>query len=384
MSDSLKRSTPPYKSSLKKSKHQQNVCPKHPTIPPVIDEQKGLTVCAAVGCGRVIEENMIDSKSEVRNFGNTDKKKSNNDPNRVGVAENPFSTSTGGLQMSEMYVNGKKVEANWMRSGSQLLGPSDAAKKVFSEINKLAMILQVADVVAATAKKRCKEAMETGELTKKNKILIAAACVFIASREHKAPQSFKDIAAAAGRKQTKIGVVYKIIRDTLKLQIVSATPESFLEQFCSKLHLPHQVNEIAKHILSVTDKLTILEGKRPQTTAAAALYYATQAVKIKLGDKEHNVPLTDISRVSAMSESAIKESYKTLFPFREYLFPSGMKFTNKSLLQLDEFGKSAKNDSASTGWRQLEKLKVEKTHSLVNIRTADELKYEQEVAYKTT
>lgn len=60
--------------------------------------------------------------------------------------------------------------------------------------------------------------------------------------------------------KTDIQRAYKKVREVLQLTIQSAGPAQYLPTFCSKLSLPHRVQNATRLFLQKADKLHLMGG----------------------------------------------------------------------------------------------------------------------------
>ncbi|EGD73512.1 hypothetical protein PTSG_05216 [Salpingoeca rosetta] len=352
-----------------RSRVERVTCPVHKHAPVVEDYRAGDMVCSE--CGLVVGDRVVDVGSEWRSFGNSDKKKDNKDRSRVGLEEDVLLEGDQGLTISAI-PNCPNADVPWMRWQSRM-GPSGSTrtlKSVYGKIANLASKLSLTDQVVTTAKAIFKEVEETGAVKTRSHDSCAAASVYIACRNLGVSRPYKEICRAADKTPKEIGRVYRKIRSAIKTAVKSSNPAENLGRYISRLGLEFVVRKAATYILEIGGKLSVLEGRQPTTKAAAALLLAINALGFSA-----EAPLPAVSRATAVSESAIKDAYKELYPFRQYLFPAELK-SKVNFADCPNFGPGANEE---TGRRQITKLQLQPT--IVETQaTAAANKYEQAMA----
>lgn len=143
---------------------------------------------------------------------------------------------------------------------------------------------------------------------------IAAATIYIASRQCSLPLKPQDIEGATSVNIKDIKGAYKAIKD-LADYIPPLDPPRYCQTFCKKLQLAPEVAGAAYTIAQNIKDQRLLDGKNPRTIASAAIYIATQLTK------DCTTTLKDISSHSKIAENTIKNSYKEIYPRRNEIIP---------------------------------------------------------------
>lgn len=265
-------------------------------------------------CGLVVGDRVVDVGSEWRTFSD-----SNNDPSRVGAAENPLLendlSTTIGRSTGTEYNN-----RNNMNSTNRTL------LQTYRDINEIADRVGLPKTITDDAARYFKKVYEQKKLRNRSRIAIASACIYIACRMQGAPRSFKELSTISGVLSRDIAKCYKKILDLidtpgqeLTLHVDSA---DFMSRFCSRLGLPPPVQRVATHIAAKARELSITDGRNPISIAAAAIYMASQASDEPKSQK-------DISEVAGCAESTIRHSYRLMLARATDLIPKDSPFYAK-------------------------------------------------------
>lgn len=288
-------------------------CPRHPEAVLIEDHRAGDMICSV--CALVVGDRVVDVGSEWRTFSD-----SNNDPSRVGAAENPLlendlSTTIGRSTTGTEYHNRNAMSS----TNRTLLG-------AFRDINEIADRVGLPRTITDEAAGFFKRVHEQRRLRNRPRLAIASACIYIACRMQGAPRSFKELGSISGVQARDIAKCYKNIfkiLDTpgqeLSMHVDSA---DFMSRFCSNLGLPVEVQRVATHIAAVAREQSITDGRNPTSIAAAAIYMASQASDTKKSQKE-------ISEVAGCAESTIKHSYRLMISRAADLIPSDSQFHSR-------------------------------------------------------
>ncbi|KIY92485.1 Transcription initiation factor IIB [Monoraphidium neglectum] len=140
---------------------------------------EGDIVCK--GCGLVVEDHIIDERSEWRTFG--DKDKEGDDPSRVGGATNLL-LDDGGLGTTIGRVQGDggasfALNKMHMRQNNQMR----QLKSAFAGIGEMCSKLNQTDAVKSAACEIYKNVHDNKVLRGRKSELAYAACVLVASRQ---------------------------------------------------------------------------------------------------------------------------------------------------------------------------------------------------------
>ncbi|CAL1536558.1 unnamed protein product [Lymnaea stagnalis] len=299
----------------------QVFCRDHPDIPLVEDYHAGDMICSV--CGLVVGDRVIDVGSEWRTFSN---EKSTKDNSRVGAAENPL---FDGSDMSTMIATGTASDNLRDEFGKPMyrnrrtvsMNSSDRALlTAFREIGQMADRLNLPKMLVDRANTLFKQVHEGKALKGRSNDAIVSACMYIACRQEGVPRTLKEICAVSKISKKEIGRVFKLILKNLETNVDLITTGDFMSRFCSNLSLPSSVQKAATHIARKAVEMDLVPGRSPISVAAAAIYMASQASDDKKTAKE-------IGDIAGVAEVTIRQSYKSMIPKADELFPKDFKFT---------------------------------------------------------
>lgn len=325
-------------------------CPQHPFAFLIDDHRAGDQICSE--CGLVVGDRVIDVGSEWRIFS---KEKANNDPSRVGKAENPL---LNGSDLSTLIgqgssSNGRRVQSlGSMSAGDQGIMKSQNRRALsnsdrglvnaFREISNMSDKINLNKAITDRANFLFKQVHDGNNLKGRSDDAIASACLYIACRQEGVPRTFKEICAVSQISKKEIGRCFKLILKVLETSVELIRTGDFMSRFCCNLGLPPKVLKAATCIAERAVEFDIVSGRSPISVAAAAIYMASQASDDKKTQK-------DISEVAGVAEVTIRQSYKLMYPRAHELFPEGFVFSTP-IEMLPQF----RSTSVSTlPWRSL-------------------------------
>jgi len=267
-------------------------------------------ICTA--CGTVVGDRIVDVGSEWRTFSD-----SNNDPSRVGAAENPLlendlSTRIGAAAGSEYHNRSSMSSAN------------RAIINAIRDINEIAERANIPRTITDEAASWYKRVYEQNRLRNRPRQAIVTACIYLACRLNGAARSFRELSTISGQSQPVIAKCYKsIIRSCDNERITTQVDAcDFLSRFCSSLGLSIEIQRLATNIATVAKEKSIIDGRNPTSVAAAVIYMASQLSDDKKSQKE-------ISEVAGCAESTIKQSYRLLIGRAAELIPPDSQFHSR-------------------------------------------------------
>lgn len=290
-------------------------CPSHPEAFLIDDSRAGDVICSL--CGLVVGDRVVDVGSEWRTFGD-----SNNDPSRVGAAENPLldndlSTTIGRSTTGTEYHN-----RNAMSSSNRALVIA------YNQINEIADRVGLPKTITDEAASFFKQIHELRKLRSKPRLAVVSACIYIACKSQSAARSFKELSSISGVPTRDIVKCYKRIGEQKLITVpnlelnMHVNSADFLSRFCSSLDLPVEVQRVATHIAAVAREKSITDGRNPTSIAAAAIYMASQASDTKRSQRE-------ISEVAGCADSTIKHSYRLMLDRAAELIPPDSPFHSR-------------------------------------------------------
>lgn len=330
------------------------VCPECREMPPNLyeDHQSGDTICES--CGMVLGQRGIDTRAEWRTFANDDQ--GNDDPSRVGDAPNPLlngnqlhtsiSFGDGSMRSKELHRAQNKATAD--KSNKGLL-------QAFKQIGAYCDSKELPQTVSDGAKHIYKDADESKLFKGKSQEAIIAGCIFISCRRNNQPRTFREIFELTKVSKKEIGRTFKLLERflmeqdkkkggktvitaggmycypsnheliilTRMLQGVAAlnekyegttttSPGELCERFGTNLGLDFRCRAIAKAIADKMSTVGALAGRSPLSGAAACIYMASCLMNQPRSPKQ-------VSEVAKVSDSTIRNAYKSLYNERDNL-----------------------------------------------------------------
>ncbi len=128
------------------------------------------------------------------------------------------------------------------------------------------------DTVVKETRSLLQEAIKTNFSIGRDTNSVVYACIYAACTITKTPKISKELALHSGMTKTTLLRTYKHLKRHLNIQAENLKPSDLVERFGNKLKLDQPAIQKA---LDLTEQVQeSLQGKRPETIAAAALYLA--------------------------------------------------------------------------------------------------------------
>jgi len=284
------------------------VCPYDPDAFLIEDYHAGDMICSM--CGLVVGDRVIDVSSEWRTFADSDK-----DSSRVGAAENPLLQNNN---LSTLIVPGKETSDEFSgryHNRSNLSSADRILLNGFKTISDMCDRLNLPKSISNPANMLYKKVKDAKLLRGRSNEAISSACLYIICRQEGVPRTFKEIVATSTVGKKDIARCFKLI---LNGEIVSkldpTTSDDYMNRFCSNLGLDRKIQNVSRKIAERAFDLDLVPGRVPISVAAAAIYMASQTSI----DKKS---LHEISEITGVAESTIKNSYRQMRERAIELFP---------------------------------------------------------------
>lgn len=322
-------------------------CPDCKTYPPDLVERfsEGDIVCG--GCGLVLSDRVVDTRSEWRTFSNDDQ--NGDDPSRVGDAGNPLLDSEDLSTMISYVPDNTKAgrELNRAQSKSLVDKKDNALAAAYAKISQMCDGYQLPRIVQDGAKEVYKLVYEERPLKGKSQESIMAAAIHIGCRKAQVARTFKEIWALTNVPRKEIGRVSKIVNRIIQeknqanpnaysfiqdnLQTTQTSAEDLIRRFCSHLGLNTQITNAAEYIARRCKEVGILAGRSPITIAATVIYMAALVFGADLQPSK-------IAEKTGVSDGTIKTSYKVMYEEKEKLIDP--TWTKSGIVKLDDIPKN--------------------------------------------
>ncbi|KAF2747347.1 transcription initiation factor-like protein iib [Sporormia fimetaria CBS 119925] len=292
------------------------ICPDCREDPPNIVEEysAGDTVCAS--CGLVLQERMIDTRSEWRTFSNDDQ--GNDDPSRVGDAANPLLHGSQ-LQTEIGFGDGNLRARDLARAQNKnnYDKTNKALMQAYSQIASLCDSASCGSSVADAAKHIYKMADDAKIFKGKSQDAIIAGCIFIACRQMGVPRSFREIFRLTHVSKKEIGRTFKALEafvqgeekksnGTIKKPTKSTEANQLISRACDRLQLDRGLSIIAEEAAKRVTDLGVAAGRSPLSITGAVIYLISHLMGAARSPKE-------IAGTVEVSDGTIRTAYKLIY-----------------------------------------------------------------------
>ncbi|NDF61199.1 MAG: transcription initiation factor IIB family protein, partial [Crocinitomicaceae bacterium] len=278
--------------------------------------EDGFPTCSNSSCG-VIYTDTLDYSPEWRFYGADDKNM--NDPTRCGNPINPLLVeSSYGCKIlcsSKSSYEMKKI-SKWTEWQS-MPHKEKSLYEEFQFITNMAQNSGIPKIFIDNAMTIHKEISEQKMFRGLNRDGIKAASIYISCRLNGCPRTAHEISeifkldktSATTGCSTAVNIMNNIDRshsdsnDTVEL--CSTLPSSFIERYCSRLNMGHELVMLAKFVTNKVETNDIIMDNTPHAIAAGIVYFVAQNCNM-------NLSKTEIKQVCGVSEVTINKCYKKL------------------------------------------------------------------------
>jgi len=304
------------------------ICPNCNETPPnLVDEtSSGDLVCG--DCGMVLESNVVDTRSEWRNFSNDDQ--NNDDPSRVGQAGNALGLETGTTLKTEVQFDQKSAIARELSRAHAKASEDKGGKQqneAFQTIENICQIRGWPRLITDCAKQLYQLAMRHKAFRNKPQDSIIAGVIFIACRQGDNARTFKEIAKLTGVPKKEVGKIFKQLESHF-LQVKKKTggkgtheingyketsresAPDMCHRFGAALGLSNSVSIRAGESAVLLNSAGVLAGRSPLSIAAVALY----AISNFMGEPRS---AKEVGKACEVSDGTIKAAWKKIYDQRE-------------------------------------------------------------------
>ena len=96
--------------------------------------------------------------------------------------------------------------------------------------------------------------------------------------------------------------------------LATTTPSSFIERYCSRLNINHELTMLSKFIAKKVEDNSIISDNTPHSIAAGIVYFIAQTCDLAISKM-------DIKGICGVSEVTINKCFRKLEKIREQLIP---------------------------------------------------------------
>jgi len=292
----------------------REMCERCESILAFSDE--GFLTCTNTKCG-IIYRDLVDQTAEWRYYGADDNQ--NSDPTRCGMPINPLlEKSSYGCKV--LCIGSMSYEMRKIRRYTEWQSMPYKEKSQYDEFQIITNMAQNAGIPkmiiddAIVYHKKISECNMT--FRGDNRDGIIAASIYIACRVNNYPRTAKEIASIFcldGTSATKgcknaLSIINNLEKDMdnkEKTNFGKTKPEAFIERYCSKLNINHELTRLCQFISMKIEKMDIMPENTPPSIAAGVVYFISQICKL-------NISKRDVKNVSETSEVTINKCYKKL------------------------------------------------------------------------
>lgn len=267
----------------------------------------GFLGCTNVKCG-IIYTDMIEQSAEWRYYGADDT--GNSDPTRCGMPINPLLAQSsfgckilpGGAGSWEMRKIKRYTE--WQSMPYKEKSQYDE----FQMITTMAQNHHIPKLIIDGAIRYHKRISEQKTFRGLNRHGIIAASIYISCSMNNYPRTAKEIAtifnldctsATKGCKNA-ISIINTLETDFVnndKTILMQATPEKFIERFCSKLNISEELTKVSKFIATKVTKNGLIPENTPPSIAVGIIYYVCLRCNLNI-TKKTIFSMTGVSEVT--------------------------------------------------------------------------------------
>lgn len=307
------------------------MCPDCREYPPNLNEEYAAGDIVCDSCGLVLDNHIVDVRSEWRSFANDDH--NGEDPSRVGDSANPLLDPT--MQLATSVGAGDSKHARSLARLQSNSSVNDKTTKTlmtaYREIGTYCDAIQIPKNIAEAAKHIFKLVEEKKALKGKPQDAIIAGCIFIACRQAGVGRTFREIHMLTKVGKKDIGKVFKLLEAFLQKHkesgvgvgvssaggfenTGSTSADSLCARYCAKLSFANTqlVENVARELARRTGSVKDLAGRSPLSVAAACIYMASHL----MGEPKSS---RDIAGVAGVSDGTIRTAYRFLYQAKDEL-----------------------------------------------------------------
>jgi transcription initiation factor TFIIB len=277
-------------------------------------EERFLT-CTNTKCG-IIYKDQLDESAEWRYYGADDSHQ--NDPTRCGMPINPLlKESSYGCKV--ICPGNSSYEMRKIRRYTEWQSMPYKEKSQYDEFQRIQILSKhagIPKIIIDEALRYHKKISEMKTFRGCNRDGVIAASIYIASRIHNYPRTAKEIAtifklentdATKGCKNAVhlVNQIEKNMVNADKTHFHKTTPVSFIERYCSKLGINHELTTVCLFVAKRIQRANKIPENTPHSVAAGIIYFVAQKCKL-------NISKRAVNNISEISEVTINKCYKKL------------------------------------------------------------------------
>ena len=286
--------------------------------------EDGFPTCTNSECGIIYRET-LDYSPEWRFYGSEDKNAA--DPTRCGNPINPLLVeSSYGCKV--LSTAKSSYEMKKIKKWTEWQSMPHKEKSLYDEFQFITIMAQnagIPKIFIDDAMIIHKDISEQKMFRGLNRDGIKSASIYISCRLNGCPRTAHEIAEIFRLDKTStttgcsmaVNILHNIersINPEQQTELCNTTPSSFIERYCSKLNINHELIMLSKFIASKIEDNSIITDNTPHAIAAGIVYFISQVCSL-------NISKTDIKVICGVSEVTINKCYKKMETIREILIP---------------------------------------------------------------
>jgi transcription initiation factor TFIIB len=278
----------------------------------VRDNHVGELVCNS--CGYVIKDEEMNLGPEWRAFSFEDSKKRSraDGPVTLRTHDKGLSTSIG---TENRDYSGKTIKSvtkykfyrlrKWDRRTKFMESKHRNLSEALSCMNIIGGKLNLPKSVLETSAKIYRRALKENLIRGRSINQMAAASLYMASRECKVIRSLEEVSQKAGLSVNKLAKCYRELFWKLEKAVPQTDQKIFISKIVNSLNLLGMTERIAITIFEGAEKERLTSGKSPGGISAACIYISSQLTDDSRTQK-------DIAMIADITEVTLRNRYKDL------------------------------------------------------------------------
>jgi len=304
-------------------KNETELCHLCNSILMIMDD--GFPTCTNNQCG-ILYKNILDYSPEWRFYGADDK--NSNDPTRCGNPINPLLVeSSFGCKI--LCSSHSSYEMKKIRKWTEWQSMPHKEKSLYEEFQFITIMAQnagIPKIFIDNAMVIHKDISEQKMFRGLNRDGIKAASIYISCRLNECPRTAQEISeifkldktsATAGCSMA-VNILHNIERSidpNEQMNLHTTTPSSFIDRYCSKLNINHELTKLSKFIAHKVESQNIILDNTPHAIAAGIMYFISYNCNL-------NISKCEIKQICGVSEVTINKCFKKLELMRNTLIPA--------------------------------------------------------------
>lgn len=284
----------------------------------------GFPTCTNKECG-LMYRNTLDYSPEWRFYGADDKNAT--DPTRCGNPINPLLVeSSFGCKI--LCTNKSSYEMKKIRKWTEWQAMPHREKSLYDEFQFITAMAQnagIPKIFIDDAMVIHKDIGEQKMFRGLNRDGMKSASIYISCRLNGCPRTAHEIAeifkldktSATNGCSMAVTIMHNIERGNdseNQTTLATTTPSSFIERYCSRLNINHELTMLSKFIAKKVEDNSIISDNTPHSIAAGIVYFIAQTCDLAISKM-------DIKGICGVSEVTINKCFRKLEKIREQLIP---------------------------------------------------------------